>query len=29
MLCDGVWVRNMHRLLDGVDLFVVGKTQIS
>jgi hypothetical protein len=28
MLCDGVCMRNMHRLLDGVDLFVVGMVQV-
>jgi hypothetical protein len=28
MLCDGVCMRNMHRLLDGVYLFVVGQHKL-
>jgi hypothetical protein len=28
MLCDGVCIRNMHRLLDGVDFFIVGTKKI-
>jgi hypothetical protein len=24
MICDGVCMRNMHRFLDGVDLFLDG-----
>jgi hypothetical protein len=28
MIFDGVCMRSMHRLLDGVDLFVVGMVQV-
>jgi hypothetical protein len=28
MLCDGVCMRNMHRLLDGIYFFVVGMVQV-
>jgi hypothetical protein len=24
MLCNGVCMRNMHSLLDGIDMFVIG-----